>query len=59
MSSVSSGKFDTNECKIARQSYISYDQNYEKTQHVHVKKSLRRKTPKKKNNFGSHWRVRI
>lgn len=27
MSSVSSGKFDTNECKIARQSYISYDRS--------------------------------
>lgn len=28
MSSVSSEKFDTNECMIARESYIPKDQNY-------------------------------
>lgn len=37
MLSVSSEKFDTNECKTARQSSISYDPNYEKkAQHVHA-----------------------
>lgn len=47
MSSVSSEKFDTNECKIARQSYNSYDQNYEKTTCTGENKSLARNTPKK------------
>lgn len=47
MSSVRSEKFDINECKIARQSYISYDQNYKTTYHVHAGKSLGRNTAKK------------
>lgn len=38
LSSASSEKFDTNECKIARQSYISYQNDEKKTQHVHVRK---------------------
>lgn len=56
MSSVTSEKFDTNECQIARQSYISYYQNYEKNSTCACKKCLSRNTPK--NDFGNHWRVR-
>lgn len=47
LSSANSAKFDTNECKIARQSYISYYQNDEKNSTCACKKSLSRYTPER------------
>lgn len=44
MSSVSSEKFDINECKIARQSCISQDQNLKKTSICANKNILSRHT---------------